>query len=70
MLALVQHAGESLSKEELEKLVWGGEIGESTLPTHIRNLRKKLEKDEDGGEFIKVDFGEGYRLAGSVKYFV
>ncbi len=66
LLALVRNAGEGLSREKLQSLVWGGEIGDSTLPTHIRNLRKKLRKDENGGEFIIAESGKGYRLAALV----
>jgi DNA-binding beta-propeller fold protein YncE len=66
LLVLVQNAGENVSKEKLQSEVWGGEIGESTLPTHIRNLRKKLGTDENGDELIKAESGKGYRLAAIV----
>jgi DNA-binding winged helix-turn-helix (wHTH) protein len=67
LLALVKHSGKVLGKKDLQDQVWGGdEIGDSTLPTHIKNLRKKLGKDENGGEFIKAEFGNGYRVAALV----
>ena len=58
LLALVERAGKVLGRKELQHEVWGGdEIGDSTIPTHIKNLRKKFDKHGNGGEFIRPSPG-------------
>ena len=43
---LVAHAGQTFSKEELLRRVWGWDFGDaSTVTVHVRRLREKIEAD-------------------------
>ena len=43
---LAGHAGQTFSKEELLRRVWGWDFGDtSTVTVHVRRLREKLEAD-------------------------
>ena len=43
---LAAHAGQTFSKEELLRRVWGWDFGDtSTVTVHVRRLREKLEPD-------------------------
>jgi TolB-like protein/Flp pilus assembly protein TadD len=62
LCALVERAGELVSKTELFELVWPGLIvEENNLQVHISTLRKLL-----GPELIATVPGRGYRFTGSV----
>jgi len=60
LLLLVQNKGKTLSHETILTRVWGYDADgdESTVHTHIKNLRAKLPEN-----IIKTVRGVGYRLA-------
>ncbi len=62
---LMSHRGVAFSRDNLLNSVWGYEyIGETrTVDVHIRQLRKKLEKDGAHPEYIETVRGRGYRFS-------
>ena len=60
--ALLQHAGQVISKAELSVEVLGREMSryDRSLDMHVSNLRKKLGPRGDGDERIKTVRGVGY----------
>jgi len=64
LLALAEHRGLVLSREQLLNLVWGYDFyGETrTVDVHIANLRKRLT---GSGTEIETVLGVGYKLVGS-----
>jgi DNA-binding response OmpR family regulator len=65
LTALIEHAGQALSRENLQDQVWGeGWIGDPrTLSVHIRWLRLKVEDDASNPRYIHTVRGFGYRFA-------
>ena len=60
--ALVESAGEFVSKDDLMSRVWSGAIvEESALHVHISAVRKALGPDRG---MLKTAYGRGYRLLG------
>ncbi|MFA5241595.1 MAG: response regulator [Sulfuricella sp.] len=57
LLALLEGAGRSLSREQLEQSLygWGDEVESNAVEVHIHHLRKKL-----GAELIRTLRGVGY----------
>ena len=67
LLALVEHAGETVSKSELLALVWPESVvEEGTLRVHLTALRKILGESESGVDYIANVAGRGYRFAAHV----
>ncbi|WP_411833836.1 tetratricopeptide repeat protein [Pseudoxanthomonas mexicana] len=65
LLALLRHAGEVVTKDELLAAGWPGRVvSENTLNKAISRLRQALGGD---GEAIKAVYGYGYRLAAIVR---
>lgn len=64
MLALAEHSGHALTREELISLVWGEEYLESSIsiPVYIRNLREKIEPNPAEPIYLQTIWGRGYRL--------
>ncbi len=62
---LVQNPGRLFSKEELYERVWGENNAgdQSTVATHVRRLREKVETDPADPRLIVTVWGLGYRLA-------
>ncbi|GHV40898.1 hypothetical protein FACS189490_06810 [Clostridia bacterium] len=62
---LMKNPGTVFGREELMTNVWGyGYAGETrTVDVHVRQLRKKIEKDGNAPEYIKTVRGAGYMLA-------
>ena len=62
--ALLRHAGQVLSRQQLLDHVWGYDFdpGSNVVDVYIRYLRQKL-----GMEVIETVRGMGYRLAGDVE---
>jgi DNA-binding response OmpR family regulator len=63
LAALVEHAGNVLSSDQLVERVWGHAAGVSTdqVKLYISYLRKKLGQAADGFEPIETVRGFGYR---------
>ena len=61
---LMRHPGEVFSPAELYSRVWQDmPLGaEGTVAVHIRHLREKLELDPASPRWIKVVWGQGYKL--------
>lgn len=56
--------GRVLSPDIIYKKVWGGEPygAESTVAVHIRHLREKIEINPSEPRYIKVVWGQGYKM--------
>jgi DNA-binding winged helix-turn-helix (wHTH) protein/TolB-like protein/lipoprotein NlpI len=66
LLALVQHNGQVLNKEELMKLVWPDSIvEEGNLTQNIYLLRKTLSEGSNGRNYIETIPRRGYRFVGA-----
>lgn len=61
---LVEHAGVTLSRDELLKQVWGysADIYTRTVDVHIAGLRQKLEEDPKQPKYILTVQGLGYKF--------
>lgn len=61
---LMMNRGIAFSRDDLLNHVWGYEYsGETrTVDVHIRQLRRKIEKDDANPEYIETVRGRGYRF--------
>src|SRR5688572_13495043 len=67
LIALVERAGEVVSKKELMQLVWpNATVDEGSLRFHIASLRKTLGEGEPGGPHVKTLQGHGYCFVASI----
>src|SRR5947209_286419 len=67
LVALVEHHGQVVSKEELFALVWPNRvIEESNLRVHIAAVRKALGDGRSGTRFIASVPGRGYTFVAEV----
>jgi DNA-binding winged helix-turn-helix (wHTH) protein len=65
LLILLEADGELVTKDELLCRVWPGiVVAEENLKVQIFALRKALGEDRD---FIRTDFGRGYRFTAAVR---
>ena len=62
--ALVQHAGRTLTHEQIFRAVWRSPAGDAHayLRVHIANLRRKIERDPVRPSLIITEPGVGYRF--------
>ena len=62
----MEHPGETLSRSDLLRSVWGYEDGAftRTVDVHIASLRQKVENDPKRPELILTVMGMGYKLKG------
>jgi len=61
---LASHAGQTFSKEELLRRVWGWDFGDtSTVTVDVRGLREKLERDPSDPTRVLTVGRFGYRMA-------
>lgn len=63
---LSEHAGETVTRDELLREVWGYADGVQTrtIDNFVLALRKKLEPDPKKPRYIQTVTGEGYRFLG------
>ena len=63
---LMGSPGTVFSPKRIYRAVWGGEpFGvENAVAVHIRHLREKLEIDPSDPRYIKVVWGQGYKMEG------
>jgi len=67
LVALVERAGEVVTKRELFARVWPGMVvEESSLRVQIAGLRRVLADGQDGARYIVTVAGRGYTFTGSV----
>lgn len=63
LIALVEHAGNVVSKQELMARVWPRiTVDESSLRVHVAMLRKALGDGRDGARYVTNVSGRGYCL--------
>jgi DNA-binding response OmpR family regulator len=61
---LAANAGQTFSKEDLLRRVWGWDFGDtSTVTVHVRRLREKIELDPSDPRLVLTVGRAGYRLA-------
>ncbi len=61
---LAGHPGETFSKDQLLRRVWGWDFGDtSTVTVHVRRLREKLERDPSDPKLVLTVGRFGYRMA-------
>lgn len=65
LYVLAKHRTKVFSREALLDKIWGYEYaGETrTVDVHIRNLRKKTERDDNKPKYIKTVRGVGYKFS-------
>jgi DNA-binding winged helix-turn-helix (wHTH) protein len=67
LIALVERAGETVTKRELIARVWpDAVIEEGTLRAHIAVLLRALADDPVGVRYVENINGQGYRFVGPV----
>ncbi|ARN19017.1 ATP-binding protein [Piscinibacter gummiphilus] len=67
LLALIDHAGRVVAKDELLDAVWGTRyITEGVIKTQVAELRAALGDDPKAPRWIETVHGRGYRFAGQV----
>ncbi len=59
-----EHPRQVFSRDRLFELGWGSFGDKSTVTTHIRRLREKLEEDPAHPRYIVTVWGVGYRFEG------
>ncbi len=66
LLLLMQNVGKVFSPREIYTAVWKAPAdgAENTVAVHIRHLREKLEINPAQPRYIKVVWGQGYKLEG------
>jgi DNA-binding response OmpR family regulator len=61
---LAVHPGQTFSKQELLRRVWGWDFGDtSTVTVHVRRLREKVELDPSDPKIVLTVGRSGYRMA-------
>jgi DNA-binding winged helix-turn-helix (wHTH) protein len=67
LTALVERAGDIVSKEELVECAWPNTIVvEANLRVHVAGLRKLLGDGQSGTRYIESVIGRGYRFVAPV----
>jgi DNA-binding response OmpR family regulator len=61
----VEHPRQVFSRDRLFELAWGDYGDKSTVTTHIRRLREKIEEDPAHPRAIVTVWGVGYRFDGA-----
>lgn len=63
----MEHPGQVYSPKEIYRKVWEDDPygSENTVAVHIRHLREKLEYDPSEPRYLKVVWGQGYKIADS-----
>jgi DNA-binding winged helix-turn-helix (wHTH) protein len=68
LIALVQHGGQLLKKDDLIRIVWSDRVvDESNLSQNIYLLRKTLGEGSNGQRYIDTVPRRGYRFVGEVR---
>jgi DNA-binding winged helix-turn-helix (wHTH) protein/predicted ATPase len=69
LAALVQRAGEPVTRRDLFAAVWGDTVvGDATLTTCIRELREALDDDVRRPRFIETRHRRGYRFVATLDH--
>jgi two-component system, OmpR family, KDP operon response regulator KdpE len=59
---LVQHAGKVLTHKYLLTELWDAQTDAQYLRVYVRQLRQKIEADQERPQFVLTETGIGYRL--------
>lgn len=60
---LITHRKQIFSIEHIFERVWQDEVvGDNAVMVHVKNLRKKIEKDNKNPQYIKTAWGKGYYI--------
>ena len=61
---LMRHPGEVMAPKEIYRRVWGDNPygAEGTVAVHIRHLREKIEIDPASPRYLRVVWGQGYKI--------
>jgi DNA-binding response OmpR family regulator len=62
---LMEQPGKVFAPREIYRRVWGEDslsAGDNTVAVHIRHLREKIEITPNEPRYIKVIFGQGYKI--------
>jgi len=62
---LMKEPGKVFAPREIYRIVWGEDAlsaGDNTVAVHIRHLREKIEITPNEPRYIKVVFGQGYKI--------
>jgi len=61
---LIENPNQVFSPKEIYKRVWGDAPfgSESTVAVHVRHLREKLEINPAEPRYLKVVWGQGYKI--------
>jgi len=64
LVYLIEHRGELLSREQLQRDVWGfsADVSSRTVDVHVARLRRKLERNAAAPRLIMTVQGLGYRF--------
>ena len=62
---LLERRGRVATREHILRTVWGpyAAVTDRTIDFHVKNLRRKLERDPAHPELLLTDHGVGYRFA-------
>ena len=65
LVALIEHAGTTLSRDQLLDLTKGREVQlfDRSIDNVVSRLRRKLERDPKAPEIILTQWGDGYVFA-------
>ena len=61
LILMLKNRKKVFSSENLYETIWDEQYF-YTVMVHIRNLRKKLEKDQKNPQYIKTAWGKGYYI--------
>ena len=63
LLLLIQNPGRVFPAEEIYERVWNERaVNTDTVMVHIRNLREKIEVNPREPKYVKVVWGDGYKI--------
>ena len=62
---LMRHPGKVFSPAEIYRAVWHEDcLGENPVAVHVRHIREKIEIDPADPRYLKVVWGQGYKMEG------
>ena len=66
---LMENIGKVYSSKDIYRIVWKEQPmgNEGAVSVHIRHLREKIEIDPGNPRYIKVVWGQGYKMEGGAK---
>lgn len=63
LVLLISNIGKTFSPDEIFREVWKEQpMGSNNVAVHIRHLREKIEINPSAPRYLKVVFGQGYRM--------